>query len=140
MRLVLDTNILISGLFSQKAPPGKLLDLWDEGELLTLISAEEQISELLRVARYPKILKRLGPAVVDELVITMREVAIMVEGLPDLKVSPDPQDNFLLAMAEVGNAALLVTGDQRGLLELVEHKGTRIVTARTALELLEKFA
>lgn len=137
MRLVLDTNILISGLLSDKAPPGKLLAMWDEGEPLTLISAEEQINELLRVARYPKIRKRLDPAVIDELVITMREVAVIVGGLPDVNVSSDPQDNFLLAMAEVGNADLLVTGDKRGLLDLVKHKGTRIVTARTALELFE---
>lgn len=136
MRLVLDTNILISGLLSDQAAPGQLLNLWDEGGRVVLITAPEQIDELLRVALFPKIRKRLHPAVFDELVATMRQVAVMVDGLPRVAVSPDPQDNFLLAMAELGKADLLVTGDKRGLLDLVNYKGTRIVTTRAALDCL----
>jgi len=44
--------------------------------------------------------------------------------------SPDPGDNFLLALSEAGNADYLVTGDKSGLLGLVAHKSTRIITAR----------
>jgi predicted nucleic acid-binding protein len=56
--------------------------------------------------------------------------------LPTLDVSPDPYDNFLLAMAQAGQADLLVTGDKRDLLSLSSHQGTRILTARDALGLL----
>jgi predicted nucleic acid-binding protein len=44
--------------------------------------------------------------------------------------SPDPTDDFLLAMSEAGKADYLVTGDKSGLLKLGRHQNTRIVTAR----------
>ena len=49
--------------------------------------------------------------------------------LPPVKRSPDPNDDFLLAMAEAGKADYLVTGDKRGLLSLHRHKATRIISA-----------
>jgi uncharacterized protein len=45
-------------------------------------------------------------------------------------------DNFLLALAEAGNAVYLVTGDKSGLLALGSHKSTRIITARDFASLL----
>lgn len=46
-----------------------------------------------------------------------------------MKRSPDPNDDFLLAMSEVGKADYLVTGDKSGLLSLHRHKATRIISA-----------
>jgi hypothetical protein len=43
--------------------------------------------------------------------------------------SPDPTDDFLLAMSEAGKADYLVTGDKGGLLALDCHKATRIISA-----------
>ena len=60
----------------------------------------------------------------------------MVPTLPRVDRSPDPKDNFLLALAEAGNADLLVSGDKRDVLALKRHEGTRIVTAREALQAL----
>jgi predicted nucleic acid-binding protein len=53
-----------------------------------------------------------------------------------VKRSPDPDDNFLLALAEAGNADYLVTGDKSGLPSLASHKSTRIITARDFASLL----
>ncbi len=50
--------------------------------------------------------------------------------LPRVKRSPDPGDNYLLALAEAGEADYLVTGDKSGLLVLAHHKSARIITAR----------
>lgn len=133
MRLVLDTNILISALLSRKGPPGQLLELWDEGAVYTLLSAEAQLDELLRASRYPKLRTRLNLSAVDEAVTAIRKLAMMVSDLPVLNISPDPNDNFILAIAQAGQADLLVTGDKRGLLDLVAHGNTRIVTAAAAL-------
>jgi len=66
----------------------------------------------------------------------LRRLATVVDTLPVVDVSPDPYDNFLLAMAEVGRADLLVSGDRRDLLSLTNHQTTRIVTACSAIELL----
>lgn len=121
---------------SQKRPPGQLLDLWDEGGSFSLVSAEEQIAELLRVSRYAKMRQRLNPTAVADLVAAMRELAVIAGPLPQLDLSPDPNDNFVLAMAQAGRADLLVTGDKRDLLALGMHAGARIVTAREAIERL----
>ncbi len=50
--------------------------------------------------------------------------------LPHVERSPHPADDFLLALAEAGQADYLVTGDKSGLLALASHKATRIVVAR----------
>jgi predicted nucleic acid-binding protein len=49
--------------------------------------------------------------------------------LPRVRRSPDPTDDFLLALSEAGKADYLVTGDKSGLLSLARHAGTRIVSA-----------
>ena len=55
--------------------------------------------------------------------------------LPRVARSADPDDDWLLALAEVGRADFLVTGDRRsGLLALRRHAGARIVTVRELLE------
>ncbi len=58
MRLVIDTNIRISALFSSTSPPAHLIVLWREGRFDLLTSAD-QLDELMRVTRYPKIRERL---------------------------------------------------------------------------------
>lgn len=53
----------------------------------------------------------------------------MVAALPRVERSPDPTDDFLLAMCEAGKADYLVTGDKSGLLALSRHRATRILSA-----------
>ena len=60
MRLVIDTNILISALLAGTSLPAHLIVLWREGQFDLLTSAE-QLDELMRVTRYPKIRERLAP-------------------------------------------------------------------------------
>lgn len=136
VRVVLDTNIIVSGLLSPSGPPGNLLDLWDEDQRYTLVSAEEQIAELQRVADYPKLRTRLQAAFVHDWVFTIRRFGAMVGNLPVVNASPDPDDNVILAIAQAGQADLLVTGDKRDLLALKRHGLTRIISAREALDLL----
>lgn len=50
--------------------------------------------------------------------------------LPRVERSPDPTDDFLLALSQAGKADYLVTGDKSGLLVLTRHHATRIVSPR----------
>ena len=59
----------------------------------------------------------------------LRHLAMLVAKLPAVEVSRDPADNFLLAMAQLGEADFLVTGDKRDLLSLRAFRRTKIVTA-----------
>ena len=66
----------------------------------------------------------------------IRKLAVMIDALPRVERSPDPQDNYLLGLCEAGEADYLVTGDKSGLLSLKRHKATRIATAREFAALL----
>ena len=134
MRLVIDTNILVSALFAGTSLPAHLIVLWREGRFDLLTSAE-QLDELMRVTRYPKIRERLTPALAGRLVNELRDTAVMLRHLPGVTVCADPYDNYLLAMAAAGAADFLVTGDKRDLLGLGIFQGTRITTVRDFLTL-----
>jgi len=56
--------------------------------------------------------------------------------LPRMERSPDPTDDFLLALSEAGKADYLVTGNKGGLLALARHRATRIISARDFAALL----
>ena len=57
----------------------------------------------------------------------------MVDKLPVVDALPDPDDNYLLALAAAGGADFLVTGDKRDLLGIAVYEGTKIVTVRDYL-------
>ena len=132
MRLVVDTNVLISALLVGTSLPAHLVVLWREGRFDLLTSAE-QLDELMRVTRYPKIRERLTPALAGRLINELREVAVLVTNLPTVTICADPFDNYLLAMATAGSADFLVTGDKRDLLGLGLYEGTKITTVRDFL-------
>src|SRR3546814_20299000 len=110
MRVVIDTNVLVSALLHGRSLPFQLIALWRQGKV-TLITSAEQLEEIRRVTRYPKLRARLNPAVAGRLVNELKGSAIVIENLPDVSVSPDPWDNYLLATIEAGLAELLITGD-----------------------------
>jgi len=135
MRLVIDTNVLLSALISSASPSAQILALWRTRKFELLTSAE-QIDEIARVTRYPRIRAGLAPPLAGRLVNRLRDLAILVEKLPKLDRSLDPDDNYLLALAEAGQAHFLVTGD-KPLLALKHRKSTRIVTPAALLKLLK---
>ena len=132
MRLVIDTNILVSALLAASSLPAQLVVLWRPGRV-DLLTAPEQLDEGMRVTRYPKIRERLAPAIAGRLVNDLRSLAITVDKLPVVDASPDPDDNYLLALAAAGAADFLVTGDKRDLLRLAVYEGTKIITVRDFL-------
>ena len=134
MRLILDNNILVAALITRGTPPDKLYEAWRDGRF-TLLTSELQIEEIRRVTRREGIRFRIHQAEAGRLVNDLRRLATRIENLPTLDVSPDPYDNFLLAMAQAGQTDLLVAGD-KDLLSLSSHQGSRILTAREALGLL----
>lgn len=134
MRLVIDTNVLVSALLAGTSLPAHLIVLWREGRFDLLTSAE-QLDELMRVTRYPKIRERLAPALAGRLINELRDIAVVAKNLPTVAVCADPYDNYLLAMATEGAADFLVTGDKHDLLGLKLYEGTRIVTVRDFLTL-----
>lgn len=133
MRVILDTNILLSGIISPMGTPAVLIEAWLDRRF-TLVSHAIQLDELREVSRRPKIRALVRSADAGRLVNQIRLVAEMPEALPSVQRSPDPRDDFLLALCEAGKADRLVTGDKDDLLALGQHGPTRIANAARLAE------
>jgi len=136
MRLVLDTNIVASGLF-WNGTPAQLIDAarTDEIEIFTSRVLLAELTRILRRAKFAKAIAASGLPL-DELVLGYAELAALVAPAPiPATVINDPDDDHVLACAMAAQAELIVSGD-RHLLDLKEHQGIRIVTAAEAVVLL----
>jgi uncharacterized protein len=136
MRLILDTNILLSALLSPLGATAKLLDAW-ERKRFTLVACDTLIAELREVAGRPFFRARLRPSVAELLAAGLRDFSLFCRELPSGAIAPDPKDSYLLALAEASHADFLVTGD-KDFLSLKQHKSTRIVTPAAMIDLLKE--
>lgn len=127
MRVILDTNVLVSALITPAGKTAVIVDAWGDGKF-TLLTCAAQLDELRATLRKPKVADLIKPYAAGWLVNQIRKLAEELEHLPQVGRSSDPTDDFLLALAEAGNADYLVTGDKSGLLALGRHKATRIVS------------
>ena len=126
MRVVLDTNVFISALIT-RGLAAQTLKLWQQGRY-DLVTSTWQIGELQGVMRREPIQKRLKPGDAGALMNALRDKAAVLETLPRVDDSPDPDDNNILAAAISGEAQYLVTGDKNDLQALVKVQGVRILT------------
>lgn len=137
MQVVLDTGILIAALITKDTPPDLIYQAWRKRRF-ELVTSEWQLNEFRRVSHYPKLRKYLKPIEAGNLVNGLRYQAVLLETLPDVDLSEDPDDNPLLAMAIAAEADYLVSGDKRDVLSLKKVGKTRILTARRFLTILRK--
>jgi uncharacterized protein len=124
LRLVLDTNVLLSGLAYPTSVPGRILAAWRHGSVEVLLSAWI-LDELRRVL--PRLSHRHGLSaqeiedLVDALSIQAELVDPLAPDAPELRDAADlPVLGTLLAALHDGGAAYLVTGD-KDLLALADH-------------------
>lgn len=130
MRIVLDTNVLLSALISPHGAPGMIYRAWRAGRF-EMVTSTEQIDELRRASHYAKFKSVLQPSHVGTMVNNMQH-AVVLSAVPravrDTEIN-DPDDAFLFAMALSGEADFLVTGDYRsGLLQLGRAGRASIMT------------
>jgi putative PIN family toxin of toxin-antitoxin system len=136
LRVILDTNVLLSALIRVDSKPYKLVRAWLDGRF-ELVSSEAQLEELRRVSRYEQVRRYFARAEIGWLMNRIRDRAFLVKRLPNIDVADDPGDNYLLAMATAGEAEYLVTGDKSDLLVLERHRGTRLVTVQQMVSTLK---
>ncbi|MGH8686901.1 MAG: putative toxin-antitoxin system toxin component, PIN family [Burkholderiales bacterium] len=122
MRVVLDTNVLVSALvFPGGRGEEALQRILEERDELILSKAilDELLGVLTRkFARDAEALARVA--------VLLADIAVLVKPGRRLAVLRDAPDNRVLECAVAGKAALIVTGDQ-AMLALGEHAGVRIV-------------
>ena len=139
MRIVADTNTVLSGLLWQ-GPPRRLLDLARQ-RTVTLCTSPTLLAELAEVIGRDKFVQRVRAATLSatELVQDYERLAEVVEPQPlPAPTSRDSDDDHVLACARAGKADLIVSGD-RDLLTLHEYQGIPILsTAATLARLTER--
>jgi len=128
MRVILDSNILLSALISPHGPPHRIYQAWRQRRF-ELVTCTIQIEEVRRASRYPKFRTILQPHRVGRMVNNLQG-AVVLDALPPGHVAADPDDAWMLALADAAEVHYLVTGDKRaGLLALRQAGHARILTA-----------
>ena len=139
MRVMLDTNVLVSVALVAKGASAYLVELWRDGEL-EIIVTEALIEEVVEVLRRPHIRRRYQVREPDIQAVqhAMRRHGLMVPGVLEVEaVEDDPDDNTILAAAIEGEARYVVTGDQH-LLRLGQFQGIPILPPEQLRSLLQE--
>ena len=134
MRLVLDTNTIVSGLL-WKGPPHAVLMAARERNDILLYSSPRLLAELANVLARKKlatavVASRRSPEVLLQRYLQVARVVVPAVIAPVIRA--DPEDDHVLACALAAKADLIVSGDSH-LLNLKTYQGIPIVNAAEAL-------
>jgi putative PIN family toxin of toxin-antitoxin system len=130
-RIVIDTNVLVSGIIQKKGFPYKVVKAWEDDNVV-LIASEFLINEVSKVLHYEKIRLRysLKDEEIKQVLLTLVRYSIFINDPPKLNViKEDLSDNNILAAAVEGKADFIISGDSH-LLNLVNYKGIKILTPK----------
>ena len=138
MRVVLDTNTLVSGTISANGPPRRLLNAAIE-QTFELFISPTLLDELLDVLSRQKFSQRLSQASLspERIVADLRNIATLVKPINVPRViQDDPDDDHVIACAVAASADLIVSGDKHlhGLGGY--YRSIRIVNAADAVKTL----
>ena len=112
MRVVFDTNVLVSYLLTDRPPIATLIDVHVAREDIVPVTAAELLAELDRVLRYPRLQRYILEEERTRFVALLMALSKVVE-LPDTipQICRDPEDGRVIACAVVGDADVIVSGD-----------------------------
>ena len=134
MRLVIDTNVFVSGIFWEGNFCSQIIDAW-KNRKFELVSSMEIIDELAKTLRNFKI--QMPEDMIEEWRNLIIENSVIVK--PTIKlnvVKDDPDDNKFLEAGATGKVDFIISQDKH-LLKLKEYQGIKIVSPEEALELIK---
>jgi uncharacterized protein len=139
MKVVLDTNVLVSALIVPRGKPARILDAAADLKFQLVISPHI-LDELREVLQRRHIQKRFHPSAEDiETYVAERLPRLALVITPqhvENAIPNDPPDNLVLACALEGGADFLVSGNDH-LLALRDYRGIQIVTPAGFLHILD---
>ena len=115
MRVVIDTNVVVSAFISPASPAARIFETYQQGTFALVVSAEllQEYEEALsydKVRRYHKLDQSQIAKAMQELAAT---ASLVEPPTPVSVVSQDPDDNQLFDCALAGHAEYIVSGDAR---------------------------
>lgn len=138
MRLVVDTNVVVSA-FLWQGLPGRLLDMAGEQQV-RLFASRALLDELTDVLGRKKLATSVAATglTIPQMLANYRKVITLVTArqLPR-PISLDADDDVVLATAKAARADLIVSGDRKHLLSLKRFEGIPIVNVAQVVAMLE---
>jgi len=130
MKVVVDTNVLISGVFFG-GMPSRVLEAWRDGKI-DLVVSPDIVEEYRRVGE--ELAARFTGVSLAPLLALLVMTAEIIEppGLPE-QISKDPDDDKFIACALAGDCQFIISGD-KDLLEVSGYQGVEVVAPREFLE------
>ncbi len=134
MKVVLDTNVLVSAMIKAGKPRDLFNKLIKDKQL---ILSRAILEEFLDVIEDPKVVKYASEQNVTVFLDTLRNAARIVQVKSEFKaVKEDPDDDIIVRAAYDSKADYIVSGDGH-LLALKEYKGIKILTIDEMLNVLK---
>ncbi len=130
MKVVIDTNVLVSGVFFGGVP-GRILSAWREGEV-TLVVSPAILDEYRRVG-WELATQYEGASLQPLLALIAVHGEVVLTGALSERVCVDPDDDKFLACALASNARVVISGD-KALLNVSGWKGIAVVSPRAFVE------
>lgn len=137
MRIIIDTNVALSGLL-WGGPPNQILK-WGRDRVIRILACEKTVDELKRVLQYDKFSNRLSvlqtsPQQAMAYFLNLVSFVPDPESIPNI-IKADPSDNLFLALAAQNGAAMMASGD-RHLLDLESFGNIQIVTPSEGVQII----
>jgi putative PIN family toxin of toxin-antitoxin system len=135
IRVVLDTNILVSALLQPQGLPARILLMTLAGASAQLCVSGEIYAEYEEVIRRPKF--KRSEDVIEQALRAIRQNGFWVKPSQKVLAAFDADDNIFLECAQASRAHFLVTGNLKDF--PLKWAGTQIVTARQFLDASEDY-
>lgn len=136
MRVVFDTNVLISALITT-GKPKELFHLAVERQI-QLITSKSILKEFAEVSKNPRIRKYAEDEDVIAFLTTIDKTAVIINVKSRFKaIKEDPDDDVVLRTAFDGKADYIISGDKH-LLTLCMFRGIRILTVSEMLTVIKE--
>ncbi|MCL8208587.1 MAG: putative toxin-antitoxin system toxin component, PIN family, partial [Actinomycetia bacterium] len=136
MRVVLDTNVIVSAIRAERGPLAIIREGWLRGRFHVVVS-DPLLAEVERTLTKPYFAARLGPARIQRFLNVLKETAMFQPITePVAGVATHPEDDWILATAQQAGAHFLVTGD-KALQALGRFGETRLVDPAHFAQILD---
>ncbi len=142
LKVVIDTNVFVSGLANKNSSCGRILQAWKSGEI-TLVISFAILDELKRVLDYPNIKGFFRKAHISDKDIKDLFIAISINAVLEqdvdgpLIIKEDPSDDSFIHCAVQGNAEYIISGDKH-LLKFEEYQGIKIIKPTDFIRILKQ--